>query len=107
MLKNMFGIFCNHPMIEYHTKCGINTLDLMIKFLSIFGMEPPEYEKEYNRLVLWLTEKLKRNITPKEEIALGEGIIKYINSAPETNERSEAMKYLFEAQFLNDDATKK
>ncbi len=88
--------------IKYKTKHGLDTLELMARFLSIIETEAKTPEKEYNRFKSWLVEKLKRGIKPEEDINLAQGIINYIQSDPETNERAQAMKYLFNAEFLND-----
>ena len=79
----------------------IDKLDLMIRFISVIEIKPSKAEKEYNRFKSWLVEKLKRGLTPQEEIDLMQGILKYIQSDAETNERMSAMNYLFDLKFLN------
>lgn len=88
-------------MMEQTTKHGIDKMDLMIKFIPILNPEEGKEQEFLSGLKSFLSEKLKRELTPQEEIALLEGILKYLQSEPATNERRNAMKYLFETNFLN------
>lgn len=90
-----------HNMISYENKFEINSLDIMIRFMKITESKPSKSEVNFIRFKSWLVEKIKRGITPQEDINLMQGILNYIKSEPGTNERSAAMKYMFELQFLN------
>lgn len=86
--------------MELTTKHGIDKTMLMLKFMTI--VEGKKGKSDYNRFKSWLVQQLKRGLTAQEGVALVEGILKYIQSEPATNERMDAMKYLFGAEFLND-----
>lgn len=88
-----------------NTKHGLNKLNLMIRFFQILNAKESKIEKELNRLKSWLVQQLKRGLKPHEELGILEGILKYIQSEPETNERMKAMNYLFEAEFLTENVT--
>lgn len=99
----MFGhIPLLSEMMEQTTKHGLDKLELMVRFISVIEADASKGKKEFTRMKSWLVEKLKRGLTPQENIALAEGILKYLQSEPMTDERTEAMKYLFDANFLND-----
>ena len=87
--------------LEIKTKSGLDKLELMVRFISIIETKKSKVDNEYNRFKSWLVLQLKRGFTPSEEANLMQGILNYIQSDGETNERIEAMKYLFEAEFLN------
>ena len=87
--------------LEIKTKSGLDKLELMVRFISIIETKKSKVDNESNRTKSWLVQQLKRGLTPSEEVNLMQGILNYIQSDGETNERIEAMKYLFEAEFLN------
>jgi len=62
--------------------------------------ESSHIEEEYFKFKSFLVKQIKRDLTPQEDIHIAEGIIAYINSGPATNERTAAMKYLFNLEFL-------
>lgn len=89
--------------LEPKTKNGLDKLELMVRFISVIEAEASKGKTEFTRMKSWLVQQLKRGLTPQEEIALAEGILKYLQSEPMTNERTDAMQFLFEAKFLNDE----
>lgn len=81
------------------TKEGISKLELMVELL-IF-IEHASVKQGLADFKTWVQGKIGREITPKEELRLCEGILKYIKSEPITDERSAAMKFLFNTGFLD------
>ncbi len=100
----MFGILPPiYPDFPQKTKQGLDTLDVMLLFIPIIESRSfNKANKDIDKLKSWLVEKLKRGITPQENINLLQGLLEYVRSEPMTNEREKAMKYLFEAEFLED-----
>ena len=93
MFKNLFEI-------ENTPKHGIETLEVMVRFLSVLEAKASKGKSEINRFKSFLIKKLKRGLTQQEEIHLLEGIVKYLQSDAATDERAEAMIYLFNLNFL-------
>lgn len=85
-------------------KYGIEPLDMMIRFMFVIESNPRDAKQSLNKIKSYLVEKLKRGITPKENIDLLEGILNYLQSEPATNEREVAMKYLFGLKFLQQES---
>lgn len=80
----------------------VDSLDVMIKFIPIW--ESKNHKSAYNKLKSFLCQRIKRGITKEEEVNLLQGIGNYINSKPATQERTEAMKYLFNLKFLSNES---
>ena len=96
-------MFSNPLMpLKETTKHGLNTLCLMINFISVFECKEDQEITEFEKLLSWLCIQLQRDITTEEEFNIAKGILKYIQSEPGTDERFDAMKYLFSAEFLQD-----
>lgn len=93
--------------LETKTIHGIDKLDIMIHFISVIETKNSKVKSEFNRFKSFLVEKLKRGLTPQEEINLAEGIVKYLQSEQETNERIKAMNYLFNLEFLTEPTNEK
>jgi len=85
---------------ELKTKHGIDKLQLMCKFLPIIHGE--NCEEDFDEFKLWINEQIKRDMTDLEELNLMYGASDFIRSDPGTNERDIAMKYLFNADFLDE-----
>jgi len=81
------------------TKDGIDKLELMVRFIGV--LDANNLANEYDDFKSWLNSNLNRKMTNIEEINLAKGILRYIKSDEETNERLEAMEYLFNTDFLN------
>lgn len=86
--------------LELKTKHGIDKLEIMVNLISVIEAKPSKCKQELNRFKSFLVEKLKRGLTPQEEIAFMEGMVKYIQSDEATNERLNSMNYLFNLEFL-------
>lgn len=86
--------------LEIKTIHGISKLDIIIRFISVIEATPGTAGFRLNRFKSFLVEKFKRGITPTENANLAQGILNYIQSDPGTNERMNAMNYLFELKFL-------
>lgn len=93
----MFNIPLDYDT-EQFTKHGIDKLELMVNFISV--VESENVKQEFAKFKSLLRSKLKRTITDQEEIDLLEGVCNYIKSDAGTDERSKAMTYLFNAEFL-------
>lgn len=87
------------PEIGETTKYGIQTLQLMARLWYVFDGN----EKDYNKFKSWIVSQINRGITKEEELDLMQGILAYIQSEEATDERLQAMKYLFGLEFLRDD----
>ena len=81
------------------TKDGIDKLELMVRFIGV--LDANNLANEYDDFKSWLNSNLNRKMTNIEEINLAKGILRYIKSDEGTNERLEAMEYLFNTDFLN------
>lgn len=79
---------------------GLDKLGLMIEVLQVIESEIEEVEKNLNDLKTWLKEKINRELSSGEEMNLLQGLYDYMRSDPATKERSAAMEYLFNAEFL-------
>lgn len=84
------------------TKHGIDKLTVMLKFMSIVEPGTSKVKNNFNRFKSFICQQMKRGMTLQEETNLMEGIVKYLHSEEQTNERFEAMDYIFELKFLND-----
>lgn len=90
---------------QMKTKHGVDKTDLMIRFMPVLEARGSrKLRNSFNRLKSFICQQIKRGITPQEDIRLSEGILKYVQSDPGTNERFQAMDYLFELKFLEDTA---
>lgn len=84
-----------------HTKHGIDKLELMIKFMPVVEARGSrQINKSLDKLKSFLVEKLKRGITPQENIDLLQGCLDYTRSYAATTERTKAMNYLFNLEFI-------
>lgn len=79
---------------------GIDKLEILVNYIPVLTGGSETTKKEFTTFKSWLAEKIKRKITLHEEVALVQGIIEYINTDGETNERLAAMKYLYDLEFL-------
>jgi hypothetical protein len=91
-------MFTNYLNLEAERKHGIDKLDILIHFMPL--LEGNKVEKNFNRLKSYIVSQIKRGITKQEEVNLMEGIVKYVQSEPGTNERMKSMIYLFNLEFL-------
>ena len=82
------------------TKYGIQTLDVMVRFIKILNAK--KCQSRLDSFKAWLCSQIKRGITEQENLKLMQGILNYIQSDLGTDERLEAMKYLFELDFLDE-----
>lgn len=80
-------------------RIGFDRLDIMVHFLPV--LESENIEKDMNELKSFISDQIKRELETEEEINLYDGLINYVSSEPATDERSEAMNYLFDFHFLN------
>lgn len=86
------------PEIGLVTKYGIQTLQLMDRFMRVFDGDTADY----NRFKSWLVSQIMRGITKQEEFDLMQGLLAYIQSEEATHERLGAMRYLFGLEFLDE-----
>jgi hypothetical protein len=87
------------------TNGGLDKLEVTILFLPILtsdGEDLDEVKKDIDKLIKFLSDGFKREITPEERIAMLEGCKNYVNTEPATNERYAAMEYLFNLKFLSE-----
>lgn len=96
----MFGAPLHDFDFETKTKHGISKLELMCKFLPVIHGE--NCEEDFDKFKLWINEQIKRDMTDLEELNMLYGASDFIRSDPGTNERNSAMKYLFNAEFLDE-----
>lgn len=89
-------------MMDEINKHGIDKLEIMIRFISVFECEEGKEDLEFYMLTSFLEKQLKRKLTPEEDINLTKGILNYLQSEPATKKRIQAMKYLLNTNFLND-----
>lgn len=82
---------------EWKNDYGIEPLDIMLKFIDVVESKNG---KPLNRFKSFLVCKIKRGISIKEEIALHEAFLKYIESDAGTKERMDSMKTIFALEFL-------
>jgi hypothetical protein len=93
--------------LETKTKFGIDKLDIVTGLLPVINATTKKtINYELNLFMGFLKVKIKRDISPQENINLLHGITDYVMSEPQTNERSKAMNYLFNLDFLADPETK-
>lgn len=82
---------------------GFDKLATMLFFIPVLeASSEKKLKKAFARLKSFLVQQLQRGITIQEDIDLMKGCQNWIMSDPGTNERFEAMDYLFDLQFLND-----
>ncbi len=86
---------------ELKSKYGIDKLIIMVMIMQIIeGDGGLETKVNHEKFIKFLEKETKRGLTNREHLHLAEGILKYIQSDPQTNEREAAMKYLFNLDFL-------
>ena len=80
---------------------GFDKLNVMLSFMPVLeAIDEKELDNGLVKLNSFIVELIKRELTPQEEIGLLQGCKNYVGSDCATNERIEAMNYLFELEFL-------
>lgn len=88
--------------LDLTTKYGIDKTRLMLRFIPVIhATTEKKIDKGLNKLKSFLVQQIKRGITPQENLALLEGIRNYIISDSGTNERMDAIDYLFNLKFID------
>ena len=94
------------PTREYfdellRTKHGIDKTLLMLNIMRVVESKSgKQCGSAFDKLKSFICEQIKRGLSAQEDLNLRQGICNYINTDPQTNERSKAMEYLFEAKFI-------
>lgn len=87
--------------LDLTTKYGIDKTKLMVRFIPVIeATTEKKIDKGLNKLKSFLVQQIKRGITPQENLALLE-IRNYIISDSGTNERMDAIEYLFNLKFID------
>lgn len=88
---------------KFKTKFGIDKLMVMVNLINVIEFrEVSEIQENLIEFENFIAEGIGREMSPVEKINLYQGIINYNKSEPETNERMDAMNYLFELKFINE-----
>lgn len=80
---------------------GIDKTYVLLKIMEI--IEAPNVKKGksvLNRFKSFLVQQLKRGLKQSEDLNFKKGIMAYIETDPESNERMDAINYLMELKFL-------
>lgn len=97
----MENFFNNSLFLNKKTKVGyIDKLELMVEFIRVIESPEAKEKENFDKFKQWLSGQIKRDLKETELMALLNGMLKYIQSEPETKQRMEVMQYLFEAEFL-------
>ena len=89
---------------ETEKKFGLKQISIMIKILPIISMRSkdiPQIKSFINDFYLWLETKIDRPIEQKERLNFVAGIADFYQTDCQTQERINAMNYLFKLNFLN------
>jgi hypothetical protein len=81
------------------TPHGIDGLTFCMKFMEMLDGNG-NLHANYDRIKAFIVSQIKRGMTTQEDHDLAQGIVNYVRSTPETNERLEAMDYLFNIKFI-------
>jgi hypothetical protein len=94
MFDNKFFTYSTDPK----TKEGIDRLVLALEFLKIINAD--DVSVAVDNFFTWLADAIKRPILEEEKQGFYNTMLKYVQSEPISNDRSEAMTSIFNTEFL-------
>ncbi len=87
--------------MELETPHGIDKCRLMLICMPLLDAKGSTVmDKRLANLKSFIVQQIGRGTTKEEELCMLEALKNYVVSDPQTNERAEAMDYLFNAKFI-------